>query len=472
MSPEPTLSHETERIAARPPERDQAEQVALAIAWSAVSPGRVGEVALLGDEPAWLGRGEALPDDGGPRLLFGRQRPGSFVPCGPLMEPAVSRRQLRVTLTGDGVEVESVGLCPLLVDGERARHVVVGPGAVLHLEGQLVLSVVARRPMPRLLHWPQDHTGPFGERDLLGLVGESPAMWHLRERLALTARLAPHVLLTGESGTGKELAARAIHGLSSRGSRAAVARNAATLPPSLVDAELFGNVRDYPNPGMRERRGLIGEADGSTLFLDEIGELPEAMQAHLLRVLDAGGEYHRLGEATVRRSDLRLVAATNRDPAELKHDLLARLPLRVELPPLSARLEDVPLLARQLIRDAVRDNPAIAAAADPTVEPELMDALLRHSYTTHVRELSSLLWAALTSSTGRVGVTGEVRERLLLRPSSARTPGGVEPSRDELIAALEAHGGNISRAWSSLGLSSRFALYRLLRKHGLTPERG
>ena len=139
-------------------------------------------------------------------------------------------------------------------------------------------------------------------------------------------------LLLGESGTGKELAARAVHQLSQRGRQQFVARNAATLPAGLIDAELFGNAKNYPNPGMPERRGLIGEADGGSLFLDEIGELPVELQAHLLRVLDGDGEYQRLGEGVARRSNFRLIAATNRDPSTLKHDLAARFTARIELP--------------------------------------------------------------------------------------------------------------------------------------------
>src|SRR6185295_7811651 len=122
-----------------------------------------------------------------------------------------------------------------------------------------------------------------------------------------------------------------------------------------------GNVKNYPNPGMQERPGLIGQAHGGTLFLDEVGELLPELSAHLLRVLDEGGEYQRLGEATPRRADVRLVGATNRETALLKHDFLARLAVRIDLPPFEARREDIPLLARHLLERAADKSPEIAA---------------------------------------------------------------------------------------------------------------
>src|SRR5262249_13648433 len=131
----------------------------------------------------------------------------------------------------------------------------------------------------------------FGDVDEHGLVGESPAIWELRARIAFIGPRPGHVFIHGESGAGKELVARAIHASSPRAVRPLVARNAATIPEGLIDAELFGNLRNYPHAGMAERPGLIGEADGGTLFLDELAELPVPLQAHLLRVLD-GGEYH------------------------------------------------------------------------------------------------------------------------------------------------------------------------------------
>src|SRR5205807_1302663 len=125
-------------------------------------------------------------------------------------------------------------------------------------------------------------------------------------------------------GCGKELVAQGIHALSSRRARKIVSRNAATFPDTLVDAELFGNAPNYPNQGMPERAGLIGEADGSTLFLDELGELPEALQTRLLRVLDSG-EYQRLGDSRRRSASFRFVAATHRSLEKLREDVAARL---------------------------------------------------------------------------------------------------------------------------------------------------
>jgi DNA-binding NtrC family response regulator len=342
------------------------------------------------------------------------------------------------------------------------------PGDTLVLERELLL-LVTRRPLTLPAAGPGvAATFAFGAPDAHGLVGESPAAWTLRERLAFAARADAHVLLHGASGTGKELAAAAIHRLSARAGRPFVARNAATFPDGLIDAELFGNVKNYPNPGMAERPGLVGEADGGTLFLDEIGELPAALQAHLLRVLDSGGEYQRLGDARPRRADVRVVAATNRDPGELKHDLAARLAVRVELPPLDARRDDVPLLVRHLARRAA----AKLGVPEPELDVRLVEALVRHRYRLHARELEQILWSALAESghAGRVLLTEGV-QRVLAAGNGERDAAGAgparEPTKQEIVAALAASGGSVSRAAKALAVKSRYALYRLMKKHGI-----
>jgi two-component system nitrogen regulation response regulator GlnG/two-component system response regulator HydG len=248
------------------------------------------------------------------------------------------------------------------------------------------------------------------------------------------------------------------------------------MPDALIDAELFGNVKNYPNPGMAERPGLIGEADGSTLFLDEIGDLPEKSQVHLLRVLDSDGEYHRLGEATPRRSSVRLVAATNRPLESLKHDFLARFTHRVTLPGLAERRDDVPLLLAAILRRTAEENPQIAARfferrkgqiAEPRLAPDLVVRLLGHPFTHHVRELERLVWLALGSADADyIGLTPDVeRELSESAESSADTS---ELDRETLIKALADNDRSPTKTAKALGLKNRYVLIRLLKKHGLS----
>jgi two-component system nitrogen regulation response regulator GlnG/two-component system response regulator HydG len=240
----------------------------------------------------------------------------------------------------------------------------------------------------------------------------------------------------------------------------------------VADAELFGSARNYPNAGMSERPGLIGQADGSSLFLDELGELPADVQTRLLRILDRG-DYQRLGDAATRSADIRFIAATRRCPSQLAPDLAARFALRISVPGLEQRIEDIPLIARHIVRTIAQRDPVVAqryladgndALGEPRFSPALVHALVSHQYSTHVRELERLLWLSLTSSPGEVlDATAEVRTALRPR-GTARNP--EEVSLDEVRAALEMHGGVKERAWRELGLSSRHALTRLLRKTG------
>ncbi len=442
--------------------------VALARGWSMSDPERVGERAELPrGGAAVLGRGDAQAGDPGARLLFRQARPGSRAKGSPLASPGVSRVQLCFTPAGRGFDVESVGKAALFVDGVACSSARVSIGTRLYVERQLLLLVVdagelsPRAPAPPFA---------FGEPDPHGFVGESPRAYALRDELAFLARRSGHVLVQGPSGAGKELCARALHELSPRARGPFVARNAATLPPGIIDAELFGNAHNYPNAGMRARRGLVGEADGGALFLDELAELPEELQAHLLRLLDAG-EYHRLGDDAARRAELRLIGATNRDPAALKHDLLARLPLRVVVPGLDERLEDVPLLVRSILRrHAARDDELrhrFFHGAHPRVDPALQEALLTHVYSTHVRELEALLIASMAASRGNFLELGDAVLARLRPRASARATDPVTLTREELAAGLARAGGNVSQAWRLLGLSSRDALRRLMKKHAL-----
>jgi len=461
--------------------RADAPVLALVIAWSRQEPSRAGEIALLDGEQI-LGRGGARPEDALPRVRFQRQRPGGTTMTGPLDSLRISRAQLRIKPRAGVLEVESIGRCRLLRNGDPMESGEARPGDTLQLENELVFLVARRlERLPALRSYPKDGEFPFGAADPFGFVGETLAAWELRDTLAFAARADGHVLVRGPSGTGKELAAGAIHGLSARAGRPLVARNAATFPPGLVDAELFGNVRNYPNPGTAEREGIIGEADGTSLFLDEIGELPAELQAHLLRVLDRRGEYQRLGESRMRRADLRVIAATNRQIEELKHDFAARFTLRVEVPSLAARREDLPLLIRHLLRRAAAGNEDVRrrffeAPAGPRAEPEarvdaaLIDRLVRHDFPGNTRELERLLWQALAESRGdTVELTPGVKQRLAAdEPSVA----AAEIGREQIEAALARAQGNVTKAARELGLKNRFVLYRLMKKLGVAGGTG
>ena len=467
MSPTPPLEETTElhRPGAVPGRRAPTAQFALVLMWSATEPARVGEVVRVppGD-PVLLGRA-------GPSLV--RPRPGETRDTGPLNGRRLSRQHLRLQVVGRRLQVENLGRLPLQVDGEPREQAVVEAGALIALAGEALFRVALRPPRLEPLSTGYEPDFAWGAPDPDGLVGECPATFALRDRLAFVGPRAGHVLVLGRSGTGKELAARALHRHAGHPEAPFVARNAATLPASLVDAELFGHARDYPQSGMPARPGLVGEAQGGTLFLDEIGELPTGLQAHLLRLLD-GGEYQRLGETGSRRADLRLVAATNREREALKHDLLARFRHVVEVPDLDARRDDVPLLVRHLLRAAAAEDALIArrfvdADGEPRVSAELIVALLRHPLPLQVRQLDTLLWRCLSESAG--GVVEPVPE-LLAAAEEAEAPG--EEARDprtvtrtEIEVALATHHGVQNRVWRALGLQNRYVLRRLMHKFGI-----
>jgi two-component system nitrogen regulation response regulator GlnG/two-component system response regulator HydG len=435
------------------------ERDGLALLWSRDAPDRVGELLLLppGDPGPWtFGRGEARGDER--RLSLVRQIPGAVLPAGPLACPRISRAQLHLwPAPGGGILIENVGSCPLVYRGRDVASAEVAPGETLSLRNELLFLCIRRAPIAPA---PSEELAvpvhPFGGPDAAGMVGESAVLWELRHRIVAVARQGFHVLILGESGSGKELVAQAIHARSARSQRRMVSRNAATIPDGLADAELFGNVRSYPNPGMPERPGLVGEAHQSSLFLDEFADLPSSLQAHLLRVMDSG-EYQRLGEATTRKADLRILAATNRPESDIRHDVLARFKVRVAVPDLHRRREDIPLLAAHLLREHAASDSLVArrffAGGDlrsaPLFSPGLMEALVQHRYTTHVRELAALLVHAALEGRGHYLELGPELKRAL----QGRSPPGPAPEVESLSALTPAERSRLS----------------LLRRHRFSP---
>ena len=301
------------------------------------------------------------------------------------------------------------------------------------------------------------------------MIAESPVM---RPVLDLLARVAPsdaNVLVTGEHGTGKELVARILHSSSARAHRALVTVNVGGLAEGVFESELFGHVKGAFTGAAVDRAGRFELADGGTLFLDEIANVPLAQQAKLLRVLQTG-EFERVGSSRTRSVSVRLVSATNADlhgeaaEGRFREDLLFRInTVEVRLPPLRERREDIPALAAHFLQSHARRYRKHVES----LEPEALRALLAHPWPGNVRELDHVLERAVLMARG----TSLEATDLGLRVSAAGAASLEQMTLDEvervlIQKALARHGGNVSDAAKTLGLS-RSALYRRLERHGL-----
>ncbi len=443
------------------------------ILWAPAEAGLVGAWLPVPREPRVLGRGVAFETDAHPRVQAVRQSPGANTLLPPFSSPALSRVQLELSqIETSRLRVKNVGRCKLWVNEAAVDEATVEPGDLVQVGSQLLLLCAKRvARIPGQLGRPHQ----FGAPDEHGFVGESPAMWQLRKELAFASRRPGHVLIRGESGTGKELAAAAVHRASQRGGTL-VSRNAATFPETLIDAELFGNAKGYPNPGMPERAGLVGAAHEGTLFLDEFAELPIAQQTRFLRVLDAG-EYQRLGEASVRHADVRVVAATNRPLSDLRQDVAARFSFTVNTPNLAARVEDVPLLVRHLLHVIAGEDPELRARffredGEPNVSAHLLTMLVRSPLAGNVRDLRNTLWRSLAESKGSIlDWPPSVAAQFQGTPRFGSEPPAEQPERERILEVFERNEGSLDRTWRELGLSSRFALNRLLKKHAISLRR-
>ncbi len=234
------------------------------------------------------------------------------------------------------------------------------------------------------------------------IIGESGAITHILELIGKVAPTDSTVLVTGETGTGKELVARAIHDQSRRRSRKMVTVNCATLPSSLVEAELFGREKGAYTGAMTRQSGRFEIADGSTIFLDEIGELPLDLQVKLLRVLQEN-QFERLGSAESMEVDVRVIAATNRnlhlavENNQFREDLYYRLNVfPIKIPPLRERLADILPLAWRFIRELA---PKMGRRID-TITESSIEAMQAHDWPGNVRELKKLIELAMIVHTG------------------------------------------------------------------------
>ena len=383
-------------------------------------------------------------------------------------DPTVSRFHCEIQIGEDGARLRDTGsLNGSILDGVRVVEAFLRGGSTLRL-GRSALRFdfgTDRKPLR------VSEAREFGI-----LVGESIAMRQVFAVLERVAGSDATVLLEGETGTGKTAAARSIHLESRRASGPFVVLDCAAVPANLLEAELFGHERGAFTGAEARRAGVFEEADGGTLFIDEIGELPAELQPKLLGVLE-GREVRRIGSGKTVPVDVRLVAATNRDLRReinlgaFRPDLYYRLAVvRVELPPLRQRAADLPAVAARILRGLGGDDRAITRFTGD----EFVASLARHAWPGNVRELKNYLERCLVfeealpieetmSSSAALAVDASIPF------ADAKRHALDHFEREYLVDLLRRHGGVVNEAAAAAGLD-RTHVYRLLRKHRLSTK--
>ena len=400
-----------------------------------------------------IGLGDTLPHD--PDCAVGR--------CFDLLKRTLE----------NGESTKGVGeICPGLDGGQRRLEMSSSPlaGTRNNMGG----AVAVIKDVTRLVDLERKLEGG---RPRNHLVGQSPPMREVYELVEHLADVDSTVLVTGESGTGKELVAEALHQSGLRSSRTLVKVNCSALPESLLESELFGHVRGSFTGAGSNKVGRIEAAEGGTLFLDEIGELSPLIQLKLLRFLEMK-EYERVGEVKTRKADVRVVAATNADLREkvrqeaFRRDLFFRINVvRIRLPELRSRLDDVPLLVDHFLRQL-----AAPEEGAPDVSEEVMKFLMQFPWPGNVRQLRHAIEHALIMSRGKsIQVEhlprdlleyGRKKDRVDLRGKKRVAGAGPE----EIFEALRLCNWNKAKAARLLGIS-RVTLYRRLERHPSLRER-
>jgi two-component system response regulator HydG len=313
------------------------------------------------------------------------------------------------------------------------------------------------------------------QRGFEGIIGKSSAMQQVLQTARQVASSDIPVLIMGESGTGKELVARAIHNNSRRRKERLVTLNCAGLAESILEDELFGHERGAFTNAVAAREGRFEHADGGTIFLDEIGDMPGAMQAKLLRVLE-NGEVVRLGSNEPVKVDVRLISATNRNLDEMvaekqfREDLYFRIKgVTISLPPLRERREDIPLLIHFFTQQAAEKYDKSIEG----IEPEAQQSLMSYSWPGNVRELKNAIdTMVVLNSDPRLSVASIPRN---IRPTSGASPGGLDNvagipleqlEKEAIRKTLQMVNGNREQAAKILGIGER-TLYRKIKEYGL-----
>ncbi|HTH81085.1 MAG TPA: sigma-54 dependent transcriptional regulator [Ramlibacter sp.] len=345
------------------------------------------------------------------------------------------------------------------------------------VSGRQLQGILSRVTRPSALHaevrdlkQELERSGRFG-----ALVGRSASMQRVYEQIARVAATSVTVLVTGECGTGKELVARAVHDMSRRRARPFVAVNCGAISPNLIESEIFGHERGSFTGADRLHQGYFERAHGGTLFLDEITEMPPALQVKLLRVLETGS-FMRVGSTQLLETDVRVIAATNRNPAKavaggtLREDLYWRLNVfPIELPPLRDRIEDLPLLAQHFLRELGQSEGLFKR-----VTREALAQLAQHRWPGNVRELRNVLQCAYVMTTSpEIGGVALPREASRGRADDGSGVLQIDVGaplatieRQVILATLEHFGQHRERAAAALGVSLK-TLYNRLKNYGL-----
>jgi len=307
-------------------------------------------------------------------------------------------------------------------------------------------------------------------------VIKSKAMQEIQELIDAMAPSEANVLITGESGVGKEVIANVIHTRSRRAEKPMIKLNCAAFPQAMIESELFGYVRGAFTGAMNDFPGMIAAAAGSTLFLDEISEMPAELQTRFLRVLQER-EYRPLGSTKTLKADFRVIAATNRPISSalaenrLRADLYYRLnTFQIEIPPLRERKEDIPpLVATFLKRFATELN-----KPEPEIAPEAFQKLLDYAWPGNVRELQNAIeYAVVLARKDTISVKelpAEVQLPAALQKTERNTNGGVQNlddlERNAIIEALAQCHGNKKKAAQVLGIQ-RPTLYNKMKRYAI-----
>ena len=310
------------------------------------------------------------------------------------------------------------------------------------------------------------------------ILGQNAKMREIAEQIARVAPAPTTVLIRGESGTGKELVARAIHRSSPLRDKPLITVNCTALTPTLMESELFGHKRGAFTGAVMDKAGLFEKADGGTIFLDEVGDMPVEMQGKLLRVLQAG-ETKPVGDVVTRKVRVRVIAATNRDlekaleAGEFRQDLFYRFnTFTITLPPLRERIEDIPVLAYHFLRKA---EAKVNKKVD-RVSPEALDMMKRYAWPGNLRELENSIERAVVLASGRQIEVSHLPFHLQeLGPMAITSEGSFLEAKERVISLFERDAvirfltearGNISAAAKKAGITRR-NFHRLLLKHSI-----